>query len=380
MSRVKPAAAAGFQKLTIKLTKMKAAKINEIAISEYQKILSEIQKEISQTQENILNNATRQKVEMAWKIGQIIDRSLVKKDEKIYGTKLIKQLEKDVGISETVLYKMRSFYKTYPKIPKDDPRLNWSHYRILSGIKKAGERKVLENLAKKNSWDSDSLQQEVVKTKISQIRENKARKAVVTPKKKITPLRGKLFSYQIKKIIGSEKYFLDCGFGVFREIKEPLANVLRQDGQIVTVSKIKDETYSIKKSAIRPQELHAYKAFVEKVVDGDTIRVNLDLGFGIFHREILRLAKINASEVSTEAGEECAKVLTEILKDLPFLIIRTIKTDIYGRYVADVFLPQFQESKQTKSTVELTLQRVADEGIYLNQMLLDLKLVQIYSN
>lgn len=60
----------------------------------------------------------------------------------------------------------------------------------------------------------------------------------------------------------------------------------------------------------------------------------------------------------SEEGEKCAKVLTEILKDLPFLIIRTVKMDIYGRYVADVFLPQF---KKTKLTAEPIFLRVADK-------------------
>ncbi len=353
-----------------------------IASGDYKKILRQIQKSIAQTHSDIANSVTRKKVEMAWQIGKVIHQNLEKNNESEYGKKLVEQLAQDILISKTVLYKMHNFYKTYPKLPKDDNALNWSHYRILIGVKKAEERQYLEDLTKENAWDSNVLQQEVVKTKISQIREKKARKAIVakniTPKKKITPLRGKLFSYPVKQIVGSKKYFLDCGFKVFREIKEPLAHALRKDGQIVSVSKINGETYSIKKSAIRPQQLHAYKAFVEKVIDGDTIRVNLDLGFGIFHHETLRLAKINAPEVATEAGKECAKSLSKILKDVPFLIIRTIKTDIYGRYVADVFLPQFQESKKLKLTIKLDDQIVADQGIYLNQMLLDLNLVQIY--
>lgn len=360
-------------------------KIKEVVIvsSNYKKILQQIQQSIAQTQTDIANSVTRKKVEMAWQIGKVIHQNLEKNNQSEYGKKLVEKLAQDILISKTVLYKMRNFYKTYPKLPKDDNALNWSHYRILTGVKKVEERQYLENLTKENAWDSNVLQQEVVKTKISQIRESKARKMSatknITPKKKITPLRGKLFSYQVKQIVGSQKYFLDCGFGVFREIKETLAHGLRKDGQIVSVSKSADAgVYSIKKSAIRPQQLHAYKAFVEKVVDGDTIRVNLDLGFGIFHHEILRLAKINAPEMASEEGKKCAQVLTEILKDVPFLIIRTIKTDIYGRYIADVFLPQFSESKKTKLTVEPNVQRVADKGIYLNQRLLDLGLVQIY--
>lgn len=352
-------------------------KISQISASNYQKVLSEIQKQIVQTQKNILNNVTRQKVEMAWKVGQIIDKALLKNDEKSYGAKLIQKLEQDVGIKETTLYKMRSFYKTYPKIPKDDERLNWSHYRVLSGVKKADERKYLEDLTRENSWNSEDLQKEVSKNKVGTERGDgftnafprgafkKAQKKVV---KKIKPARGKLFSYKITKIAGSKKYFLDCGFGVFREVKEALPRALKKDGAIVSVKK-NGENYSFKKSQTAVQQLHAYVAYLEKFVDGDTIRVNLDLGFGIFHHEILRLAKINAPEIKTVEGKKSAQVIQKILKDVPFFVIKSIKTDIYGRYVADVFLAK----KNSQAAAD-----VAESGAYLNQLLLDAGAAEIF--
>ena len=98
------------------------------------------------------------------------------------------------------------------------------------------------------------------------------------------------------------------------------------------------------------------------------MHVTLDLGFGIEHREILRLAKINAPEIATTAGKKSSDALKEILKDLPFLVLRTNKTDIYGRYVADVF---FDQNKQ-----EQDVKKVAKSGTYLGQMLLDLGLVE----
>ncbi len=336
-------------------------KINEISPANYQKILGQIQKQIAQTQKNIVKNVTRQKVEMAWQIGKIIDQDLAQKDEKTYGQNLISKLEQDIGIGESVLYRMRNFYATYPEMPRDEDHLNWTHYRILSGIKKADQRKYLENLVKKNAWDSDELQEEVAKTKIAQIRENKSLKAA-NKKTKISPTRGKLFFYKIKKITGSKKYFLDCGFGIFREITETLPRSLQVDGQIVSSIK-SGEKYSLKKATIPPQQLHTYKAHLEKLVDGDTIRINLDLGFGIFHHEILRLAKIAAPEMSTESGKKSAQALEKILKDVPFLVIKSNKTDVYGRYVADVFLAPLKPKN-------LEAQVVADEGVYLNQLLL----------
>jgi endonuclease YncB( thermonuclease family) len=352
-------------------------KNTEILQSNYKAILSEIQKLIFQTESNIVRNVMRQKVEMAWKIGKEINKHLSENDKDESGRKLIERLEKDVGISKTVLYKMRNFYKTYPKIPKDDERLNWSHYRILSGIKKSDERKYLENLVKQNGWDDADLQEEmnkiksqlVVKNKVSNLEE---KKNLVVQKEnvvqKITPTRGKLFSYQIVKIEGVADFFFDCGFGVFKKVDVKLPREVKKADQIVAVEK-KSSDYLVKKDAIHPRKLYAYKAYLERVVDGDTIRVNLDLGFGIFHHEILRLAKINAPEIDSEAGKNGKKVLSKILQDVPFLVVKTIKTDIYGRYVADVFLAE---------KVDLDAQEVANSGVYLNKILLDEGVVEVF--
>ena len=116
------------------------------------------------------------------------------------------------------------------------------------------------------------------------------------------------------------------------------------------------------------KNLHTYKAYLEKVVDGDTLRVVLDLGFKIYHKEILRLAKINAPERGTTDGDKSTKALEKVLKNVKFLIIKTNKIDIYGRYIADVF---FSENDEEDA------QKVADEGIYLNQRLVDLGVVEL---
>jgi hypothetical protein len=87
-------------------------KNTEILQSNYKAILSEIQKLISQTESNIVRNVTRQKVEMAWKIGKEINKHLFENDKDESGRKLIERLEKDIGISKTVLYKMRNKLKT----------------------------------------------------------------------------------------------------------------------------------------------------------------------------------------------------------------------------------------------------------------------------
>ena len=80
----------------------------------------------------------------------------------------------------------------------------------------------------------------------------------------------------------------------------------------------------------------------------------------------MRLAKINAAEAKTSDGKKATAALKKILKDAPFLIVKTNKTDIYGRYIADIFFGEGSEKE------------VAEGGEYLNQLLLDRGLVEIY--
>ncbi len=346
---------------------MVAAKTSQtkIILNNYATLLSKIRKCITQAQTNIVQNVTRQKVVMSWKLGKIIDEDLLRNDGSGYGEHLFAKLEQDTALKKRALYQMHSFYKTYPKLPKDDSSLNWSHYRTLSGIKKSDERKYLENLTRENSWDSDRLQLEVVNT-------NKASKGKVqnsaqknSSEKKLNPTRGKLFSYSLTKVVGSDKTYFDLGFNVFRVAKEELSQNLHQEAKkqnlVVEVSK-KNKSHSVKKSSLKPRNLNAYKAYLERVVDGDTLHVTIDLGFETFHREIIRLKGIDSPELNTADGKKSSKILSSLLENIPFLIVKTTGKDIYGRYVADVFLPE---------RLENDLQKVADEGIYLNQLLLD---------
>jgi len=88
--------------------------------------------------------------------------------------------------------------------------------------------------------------------------------------------------------------------------------------------------------------MYEYRAFVLRVVDGDTIDVETDLGFSVVLAQRLRLAGINAPEVKgaeREKGLETAAWLRNRIEGRE-VVIRTIqdKQEKYGRYLAEVFL------------------------------------------
>lgn len=86
--------------------------------------------------------------------------------------------------------------------------------------------------------------------------------------------------------------------------------------------------------------MYEYKATVIKVVDGDTLHLNIDLGFNInYDKQVIRLARINAPELSTANGYNIKNLVTSLLLDKE-VTIKTIKDkrDKYGRYLAEVYL------------------------------------------
>ncbi len=179
------------------------AKTNLIYSKDYANLLAEIRDCISQNQQQIFSVVTRQKVVMSWQIGELVSKHLAKNSSEDYKKTLFKKLEADLGLTETVLYKMHSFHKSYPSLPKDDEKLNWSHYRVLSGVKEGEERKRLENLVKEKDWSSDKLQQETKKLKTSDSPATKQKKLAAV---KLVARRGELFNYSLAVRIGRVVY------------------------------------------------------------------------------------------------------------------------------------------------------------------------------
>jgi micrococcal nuclease len=83
---------------------------------------------------------------------------------------------------------------------------------------------------------------------------------------------------------------------------------------------------------------------INRVVDGDTVDLDIDLGFGITLSQRVRLKDINAPEIRTLDLEEKAKGLEakewlekELAKPGEW-IIETTKEDKYGRILGTLYL------------------------------------------
>lgn len=91
-----------------------------------------------------------------------------------------------------------------------------------------------------------------------------------------------------------------------------------------------------------------------KAIDGDTVDVEIDMGFRIFSKQRLRLARIDACEMRSQVPGEKEKAIRArdyielFFKSHPEapLTIHTEKTDKYGRYVAEVELGEINLSDE----------------------------------
>lgn len=93
--------------------------------------------------------------------------------------------------------------------------------------------------------------------------------------------------------------------------------------------------------------LYVYKCKLLRIIDGDTLECNIDLGFNIWKKSTLRLKGIDAPELRTKdlIEKEHAIESTEALKNLiltenteGIFYIHSKKVDSFGRCLATVLL------------------------------------------
>jgi micrococcal nuclease len=80
--------------------------------------------------------------------------------------------------------------------------------------------------------------------------------------------------------------------------------------------------------------MYQYKAKLNRVVDGDTVNLTIDLGFRLTYTANCRLAGINAPEMNTEEGKVSKVALMQMLP--PEFTIESTGLDKYGRPVVKI--------------------------------------------
>ena len=111
--------------------------------------------------------------------------------------------------------------------------------------------------------------------------------------------------------------------------------------------------------------MFTYQAKLFEVIDGDTVDLLIDLGFGVHVKERCRLYGIDAPEMPTAQGQAAKAYLESLIGAATgelFVATRKMarkpkeKTDKYGRYLAVLYkgdnVDWFIHGDQTESSVQ----------------------------
>jgi len=130
--------------------------------------------------------------------------------------------------------------------------------------------------------------------------------------------------------------------------------------------------------------MYQYKAIIQKVVDGDTLEIAIDLGLSVWiHDEKIRLYGIDTPEVfgvkkgtpEWELGMKASDFVKSIVKEKDEIIIQTLKDkqEKYGRYLGVVYV-----KIPAEILTGLTDIRSIQEYFCLNDVLVRKGLAKVY--
>ena len=113
--------------------------------------------------------------------------------------------------------------------------------------------------------------------------------------------------------------------------------------------------------------MYQYKAKVIRVVDGDTVYLEIDLGLTVRTITDVRLIGVNTPETvgaTKEAGLKSKAYVEQALPKDSLVYVITYKAEKYGRYLADIYyLPGATEVEQIKASGRHLNKELLDKGL-----------------
>lgn len=96
------------------------------------------------------------------------------------------------------------------------------------------------------------------------------------------------------------------------------------------------------------------------VIDGDTIKANIDLGFGVTITRRLRIAGIDAEPINTLNGQVAMATLAYLLNNAESITAEYLEDDKWGRAIVNLYITpkpplnsQYPQQTQPDSTINV---------------------------
>ena len=308
---------------------------NSLIMNTYSALRDEVAQVLASGKERARQAVEREKARTYWEVGGLIQGHLLaNKDRADYGKQLVPRLAKAVGISERILFESLRFHRTFP-ILHARAELTWNHYRMLMKIPEEADRYLFAKEADRQGWSSRELAAQIQAGSLPSKSVQQPQKGPIT---RLQAKRGHPFIYRLIEAPGGRGLRLDLGFGIL--LQRPLdrldnpeqgtfVEAVRGPGEVEPVFRLR---------TIRDRRaFYSYRAYVERVIDGDTIWLDVDCGFQVWSRQKVRLRGIDTPELRTREGQEARAFVASALSENMSVAITTTKPDKYDRYLADLF-------------------------------------------
>ena len=334
----------------------------EVNSQNYNRLRIRVAQILTTGKERARQAVERETLQSYWGVGRILHEHLLAyKQRAEYGARVVSLLARDIQIGERQLYKMLQFFRAFPILPSWT-ELGWGHYRALLGVPAEAERLAYLEGAVRGGWSVRELEAHVKAGALAQPTPETGKSP--TPSETLPALRGQLYTYKLRESASGGGLRLDLGFGIHPGW--PLTGLAHpQPGKIVASIRTapgadRPDAYRFQEVRERRAAFYTYCAKVIRVVDGDTVWLDVDCGFGIWSEQKVRFRGIDAPEIATAAGLRSRDFVSQSLADLPCVVVTTTKPDKYDRYLADVFyLPGSGDPEA-----------VLRQGVFLNRELL----------
>lgn len=83
--------------------------------------------------------------------------------------------------------------------------------------------------------------------------------------------------------------------------------------------------------------MYTYRISGVRVIDGDTIECDIDLGFRVTLREKIRLLGYDAPEAHSAEGRVATKIMENFTEDGKVLTLQTTRQGKYGRWLGTLY-------------------------------------------
>jgi endonuclease YncB( thermonuclease family) len=278
-------------------------------------------------------------------IGRLLDQYLLaRKDRAEYGERVVLRLSLEVGIGKSALYHALAFFRLNSNF-QTHGKLTWSHYRALLALPTTEDQQTYEKAADEHGWSVRELEKQIKASTLADLEPGERLRTVLSPDQNLPALRGQFYTYRLVEgsVSGGESagsiaedLRLDLGFGT--HLAWSLAGVEGvQAGQNLSASRNPSGDYTFTPASGRAASFYTYFARVIRVIDGDTIWVDIDCGFRVWCRQKLRFRGIDTPELPTHEGVRAKSFVARELAKVEFVVVTTTKPDKYDRYLADVF-------------------------------------------